>query len=324
VLSAQGALPEARHDIIGYSRALAADTAPEPGAPPFLVRWITGNADPLGNLPPPFGRTTYLVWWGTGTWPFWLAGAGSIVWLLACGPRGSGRRLLAVWTLAAWVEVAVPRLFWAHYYLVPLPGQAVAVALALSDAMRRAVRPGPIGPRLRSGVAGLVLLAAIVATVGLQVRDYLLVEPQELTVRFKGGGQWVVLRELGRDLGRRTRDWDEPRLYVWGIQSPLYFYSGLDGVTRQVFADNFIRDFADRDHPQSRPRIERTLRDLEANRPDLVFCGYPPFSGLRRLLDRDYVPTPIDVMGRSIRPSPAGIGLWARRDRLDAFVRAAP
>jgi hypothetical protein len=103
----------------------------------------------------------------------------------------------------------------------------------------------------------------------------------------------------------------------------LYFYSGLDGVTRQVFADNFIRDFAESDHPRSRPRITRTLRDLESTPPDLIFCGYPPFSGLRALLDRDYVPTPIDVMGRSIPPTPAGIGLWVRRDRLDDFLRAA-
>ncbi|HRK15422.1 MAG TPA: hypothetical protein PK490_14165, partial [Prosthecobacter sp.] len=47
-------------------------------APPFLVRWITGNADPDGELPPPFGTTDYLVWWGTGSWPLWVAGAGGV------------------------------------------------------------------------------------------------------------------------------------------------------------------------------------------------------------------------------------------------------
>ena len=52
-------------DIFHYGRALATDTLPEPNAPPGFIRWITGNADPTGRLPWPFGTTNYLVWWGT-------------------------------------------------------------------------------------------------------------------------------------------------------------------------------------------------------------------------------------------------------------------
>jgi len=33
----------------------------------------------------------------------------------------------------------------------------------------------------------------------------------------------------------------EPRLFVWGWQSPLFFYSGLDGTSRHFFADNLIK-----------------------------------------------------------------------------------
>jgi hypothetical protein len=168
------------------------------------------------------------------------------------------------------------------------------------------------------------MLAALLGLTALQVRDYLLVPAQDLTVRFKGGGQWVMLRELGRELGRRTNGWKDPRLYIWGYQSPLAFYSGLDGVTRQVFADNFIREFADRDHPQSRPRIERTLRDLEAHPPDLVFVGYPPFAGLRAFLRDRYVPTPVTVRGRTIAPTPGGLGLWVEQSRYRAFTNASP
>ena len=36
---------------------------------------------------------------------------------------------------------------------------------------------------------------------------------------------------LGRELERRTRGLPEARLYVWGWQSPLFLYSGLDGVS---------------------------------------------------------------------------------------------
>ena len=42
-----------------------------------------------------------------------------------------------------------------------------------------------------------LLLLALGATAYLEVRDYLLVEPEQLTIRYKGGGQWVVLREDG-------------------------------------------------------------------------------------------------------------------------------
>src|SRR5262249_28594046 len=74
VVVGQGAGRAAYEDVFRYGPALATDTPADPKAPPLLVRWFTGNADPAGQLPWPFGRTDYLVWWGTGSWPFWLAG----------------------------------------------------------------------------------------------------------------------------------------------------------------------------------------------------------------------------------------------------------
>ncbi len=266
VLAAQGALPAAINDVFRYGRALATDTPAQPGAPLFLIRWVTGNADPQGHLPPPFGKTRYLVWWGSGTWPLWVVSVPALVWLFR-KPAESSRQLAAWWTLTAWVQVAMPRLFWAHYYLLPTPGLAVAVAVLLADAAR-AVRSGQMRVRKAAGVlVSVLVLAAVVGTTVIQVRDYLLVPAEELTVRCKGGGQWIVLREMGRELKRRTEGWPDPHLYIWGYQSPLAFYSGLDSVTPQIFADDFIRAFADRDHPQSRPRIERTLRDLAQSPP---------------------------------------------------------
>ena len=82
ILLAQGAGAAAYEDILQYGRALATDTLPEPGAPSGLVRWLTGNADPSGKLPWPFGSTNYLVWWGTGSWPLWLAAVPSLAYLL--------------------------------------------------------------------------------------------------------------------------------------------------------------------------------------------------------------------------------------------------
>ena len=123
ILIAQGAGPAAYEDIVRYGRALATDTLPEPHAPSGLVRWLTGNADPRGKLPWPFGATDYLVWWGTGSWPLWLA-AVPCAGLPAVRPGSdAGRRLVAAWTLAAWVQVVLPGLFWQHYYLLPTPGR---------------------------------------------------------------------------------------------------------------------------------------------------------------------------------------------------------
>ena len=94
VLWIQGAGPSAFDDIITYGSALATIKVPDAHAPSKLVRWFAGNADPEGHLPPPFGKTKYLVWWGTGSWPLWLAAVPSTAWLLVGrgGLPSPGRR----------------------------------------------------------------------------------------------------------------------------------------------------------------------------------------------------------------------------------------
>ncbi len=244
VLWLQGAGSAAFDDIVRYSSALATIKVPEPHAPSKLVRWFVGNADPEGHLPPPFGKTKYLVWWGTGSWPLWLAAVPSTAWLLV--GRGRSRRLVGAWTLSSWVQVALPGLFWQHYYLVPTPGVALVVAVALGDVaslVGSSFRPLRFGRVMLGSIACLWLISSVVGTLRLQVRDYLMVAPEDLTTRFKGGRQWVVLRSMGRELGRRSKAWDKPSLYIWGWQSPLsLFSSGLDGPTRHFFADPLLWD----------------------------------------------------------------------------------
>jgi 4-amino-4-deoxy-L-arabinose transferase-like glycosyltransferase len=237
-----------------------------------------------------------------------------LLWL-AFGRGADGpRRLVAAWTLSAWVQVALPRLFWQHYYLLPLPGLAVAVAVFLVDMLSRA-RSRETRTAWNVGMALLVALA-LAWTARLQVVEYLDVSPEELTVRDKGGRQWVALRGLGRELARRSRVWSQPTLFVWGWQSPLFFYSGYDAVTPQLFADDLIKSFAGTDHPLIRPRVERTLRDLRANPPSLIFAGYPPFPALRAYLDEGYLPS------RLVPATPDGRGLWVERSGYGAFETA--
>ena len=321
VLVLQGAGADAYEDIIGYGSALASIKVAEPFAPAKWVRWFTGNADPMGKLPPPFGLTRYLVWWGGGSWPIWLASVPALAWLLIKKGSGWSTRLVVAWTLGCWVQVALPGLFWAHYYLLPTPGLALVVAVALGDAVSL-IRCKKAGPLMVGMVAFSIMMAAVGWTVRLQVRDYLFVAPEQLTARFKGGQQWIALRNLGREIGRRSREWPRPTLYVWGWQSPLFIYSGLDGPTRHFFADPLLEDYSrghHRDHPRVQPRVDRIMRDLEARPPSVALIAYPPFPPLRRYLEDRYVRSTLTGMNTN---SPDDLGLWIERDHYREFEAA--
>jgi 4-amino-4-deoxy-L-arabinose transferase-like glycosyltransferase len=305
IVVARGAGPAAYEDIVLQAKALATDTLPEPNAPSPAIRWLTGNADPKGELPWPFGSTDYLVWWATGSWPLWLVSVPAMVYL-AFGPGSDVRRRLAAgWTVTAWLQVALPGLYWQHYYLLPTPGVAIAVAVALADAIGALRRR-----RSLAAIATVMLTIAIAGTVVLQARYYLGVPPRTLTARYKGGRQWIVMRDLGRDLARRAADWRDAHLYVWGWQSPLYFYSRLDSPSRHFFVDNLLRDQAGRDHPLIGPRVAEILATLRSRPPELILTGYPPFPALRAFLSQRYL------------PSRRVLGLWLRRDVYARFETA--
>ncbi len=126
-------------------------------------------------------------------------------------------------------------------------------------------------------------------------------------MRYKGGLQWIALRDLGREIERVAAGWKDPHLYVWGWQSPLYFYSRLDSPSRHFFVDNLLRDQADRDHPLIGPRVAEIVATLREHPPELVLTGYPPFAALHRFLSEQY------------RPSRRVMGLWVRRDLYARF-----
>jgi 4-amino-4-deoxy-L-arabinose transferase-like glycosyltransferase len=327
ILVAQGAARDAFDDIFLYGRALATDTAPDPKAPWAAIRWITGNADPTGRLPWPFGTTDWLVWWGTASWPLWLASVPSLAHLLLGRETTAERRLAAGWAIAAWAQVTLPGLYWQHYYLLPVAGGAIAVGVSFQSALalvagapRLAEGPLPRQPRSSSAhrwrrialaaVSVSVLSIAIGATVVLEVQSYLLVPPEELTIRYKGGGQWVVLRLMGRELADRAGIWRDPRLYIWGWQSPLHFYGRLDSPTRHFFVDNLLRDHADRGHRLIDRRTEEIMAALKSRPPELIFTGYTPFRALRAFLNDRYL------------PSRMAAGLWVRQEDYGRFERA--
>ncbi len=143
-----------------------------------------------------------------------------------------------------------------------------------------------------------------------------MVPPQELTVRYKGGGQWVALRSLGHELARRASVWPDPHLYIWGWQSPLHFYAKLDGVTRHFFVDNLLRDQAERNHPLIKPRIAEIMQSLRARPPALIFVGYAPFPELRTFLHEHYLPS-------RLVPARSDLGLWVERTKYREFENSS-
>jgi 4-amino-4-deoxy-L-arabinose transferase-like glycosyltransferase len=305
VVIAQGAGASAYEDIVRFARAMTTDLPPSPNAPPLLVRWLTGNADPQGKLPWPFGSTDYYVWWGAGLWPLWLASVPATI-RLGFGDRT--RQLLAAWVVSAWLQILLPGMYWQHYYLLAVPGAALAVSIWLADTIGKL----RVRPFARSLLA-IVLLAALGWTVRIQVRDYLGLTPDEITSKFKGGKQWVALRGLGRELAVRAKVWEDPHLFVWGWQSPLFIYSGLDGVSRHFFANELLKAHANDDHPLIRPWIDEILRDLRARPPAIVFAGDIPFPALRRFLDERYLPSMLS------QTAPDGRGFWVEKERYREF-----
>jgi len=338
ILAAQGALSEARTDVFEYSRALARDTPADPNAPSFLYRWLTGNADPRnGALPWPFGRTDWLVWWGTGAWPLHaLTLAVFLVSLKFAPARSTPVMRLVLWQFpVAWGMIILPGLYWQHYYLLLAPVSSLLVGTAIGGVFRWS-HLGSVEEKIDANTAegNLQLVAnadrkpsAIVSTgllmsmglvVGLTARiqwiEYFDVPAETLTAKYKGGAQWISLRQLGLEIKDRTQGWSpQPTLEVWGWQSPLLYYSGLDAPDRYFFTDPLAKANIGKDHPQVRPRIKALTASLKSKRPELIFCGDIPFRELKAMIDRDYIATSL------VGSTPDGRGMYIRKDKYQDF-----
>ena len=238
----------------------------------------------------------------------WLAAIPSVGWALLAKSSTREMRLVALWTLSAWVQVGLPGLFWQHYYLLPLPGIALLVAACFLECCERTKK------RTVYGFACLVLGVSLMATAAIQYRQYLSVAPEELTIRYKGGRQWVALREIGTEIQKRTKGWEtRPTLFLWGWQSPLFFYGNLVSASRQGFADDLTRNFAGTNHPFIKPRVDRIMEELKAHPPDFVFTGYPPFPDLKDFLYKN-----------GYRPSRFVPGLWVSPGHWAEFETGFP
>ncbi|MGL4465347.1 MAG: ArnT family glycosyltransferase, partial [Planctomycetia bacterium] len=214
------------------------------------------------------------VWWGTGIWPvFAVAGVGA--GLSAVLGRERGAVVVAAWTAVGFAEAYLPGMNWQHYYMLPLPAACLLAAAWWSATARE------IGVSLRGRQYVGAFMAALFALAGpaalgklveLQVKHFVKLTPAELRSKLKGGRQWVALRGLGMRLSKTPSlaFAPHPSLFVWGWQSPLHVYSGLDSPTPYFFTDPLMQRYIDLPHPMVDPRKTRIMQDLTARPPALI------------------------------------------------------
>ena len=281
ILVAQGAGRDAFDDIFLYGRALATDTLPEPEAPPGVIRWITGNADPRGpaSLAVRSRPTTSSGGEPRAGRSGWHRSPRSLTccsvrerppragWSPAGRSRPGPRSLCRASTGSTTICCRSPA--------PPSPSRSALTdaALCLACAIRpvgKTRRPRTVAGSRSSGtdrrtvglavVRGLMLLAtAIGTTVFLEVRDYLLVASRGADDSIQGrAAMGRACATMGRELSRRARIWKDPHLYIWGWQSPLHFY-WANGQPDAPFL---------RRQPAARPGRPRSPADPPADRGD--------------------------------------------------------
>ena len=252
-----------------------------------LTQWLLlGN--PMAN-----------AWWGAVMWPALVLSLRQAIRAAILPRHLPGSAFVAGWFLVTVAAIAWPGLFWQHYYMLLVPvvavlsGRLVGELWLVPDPWRRLRRA-----TIDRWFSALLLLAAS----GLLAWSYVPYTPEEITTRYKGGAQWVALRDLGHKL-RNAFD-RNTKLFVWGWQSPLHLYTGFDSVTPYFFTDPLMQAYINRSHPLVDRRKRRIVQDLSRHQPMLVFAGEQPFAELYDFLRQSYLPVnrlPLDGRGLYVR-----------------------
>ncbi len=323
----QGVTKEFFHSVFRYAPTLAKEAAAgvrRDFGDKEIARMVAAHpmlADAIRQFPSLLSAVWFVrgnpdatAWWGKGIWPL-LAFAGAVSTYFLVRPLRRTRVFnLVLWfILVSAVAIFWPGLFWQHYYMLSLPGIVLMAALGIgglaSAVDLSSLRATESWPRATPTVAGLSASAAVaVCLLWIQYQNYVLLTPDAITTRHKGGAQWVALRDLGTKLRQLAQPDD--RLFNWGWQSPLHVYSRMDSVTPYFFTDPLLQNYDVRDHPLVTPRKKRILADLQQWPPAVVFVGQRPFPELEQFLSREYIPT----VPPATQEASGGRGLYVRRD----------
>ena len=116
--------------------AVLSRPTPYPSPTPRWVSSAGSRATPIpkGSFPGHLERRITSCGGEAASWPLWLVSIPALAYLLLAPHATPQRRLVAAWTLAAWAQVTLPGLYWPHYYLLPIAGAAITVAVCWADA----------------------------------------------------------------------------------------------------------------------------------------------------------------------------------------------
>jgi 4-amino-4-deoxy-L-arabinose transferase-like glycosyltransferase len=325
-VAGQRVLAESYNAVFVYAPALATDAAAKlrqefiqtevlriSQQHPGLGRLLAEQPWLLSNWLFLTGNPQATAWWGAGIWPLLVLSGGGGIYLIVRKRRPTA--LVLGYTGAACLAICWPGLFWQHYYMLLLPGVVLLTGLAAAGLVSDIAEvAGSVGARSRvRGIIGVSALAgaAAVALVlfFVQWREYIRLTPEEITTRHKGGQQWVALREVATRLRLLPGLGPDPRIFIWGVQSPLHVYSQMDSVTPYFFTDPLMQQRSI-DHPLAEAHQHRILADLQANKPLFVFIGERPFPALEQFVEQSYIP----AGGPELQQRSGNRGLYMRRD----------
>jgi hypothetical protein len=220
-----------------------------------------------------------------------LAAAGGALATFGRDPRASG----ALRWLMGWLALSVPAIaaggyFREHYFLLGVPPLALLAAASVDWATRRIAR------RPRIAVASLVAcVVAVFAYVVLQQAWYYgHGSDSEKLVRIYGRNPFPEAPRVASWLAAHAKPDD--RVFVYGSEPQLLFYSGLRSASRYIFTYPLNMPYG-----SAAERQREVLAELEATPPHWLVVisfngsqnwqrGTPPKlrRGIDELLARDY------------------------------------
>jgi 4-amino-4-deoxy-L-arabinose transferase-like glycosyltransferase len=213
-------------------------------------------------------------WFALQLWP--LASLSVLGLLLTGGVIPlRARLLLAGLFVGTFAAVALPGRFYPHYYQLWMPPLCVAAACG-APALARILGSRRLG--IGVAAAAAVLLAAY------QAQNLGLTPNEVSTMKFRDR---LVLSRRGADLINRLLTPDE-LFFQWGHHPELYYYSGRRPAGGEFRSRHLVSG------PLAEQRNAQLLRDLEANRPEMVILvaghAFPQDHPVPRWIQQHYQP----------------------------------
>jgi hypothetical protein len=188
----------------------------------------------------------------------WVLVLLSIAWLMVSrkyyGPLHRVFFLLVL--IGAWMEIASPGRFYAHYYQLLLPISSILAALFFSD-VHAALKYRKTA--IKAGILGMLLILSL-GHLGFYQWNYLQMSPQEISFK-KYGHLFLHAHKLAQHIQTLTAPCET--IYEFGGETGLYYYAQRKAASG-IFQ---IVSFLHSPQKQQQEMYHRILQDLQSSPP---------------------------------------------------------